>query len=199
MSGNGRVQKPNGSLQGLLSLGLQRAHHMFVILYWSKQIMRQAETEVLGKWTSSWKDLQSHGAKSMNSGKKSSGTIFAINLPPSFFLHSNISVIYLIINVVLEWLQPGFPSNYSRDNLCLLLPVTWSMTNLKPVSNKFFLGFADHTFHWAEQHDSWLLVHILGDIFFSLSPLCARMEVCQFSSALFCVSRHLLIFLMLMS
>lgn len=84
----------------------------------------------------------------------------------SFFLHSNISEIYLIINVVLEWLQPGFPSSYSRDNLCLLLSVTWSMTNLKPVSNKFFLGFADHTFHWAEQHDSWLLVHILGDIFF---------------------------------
>lgn len=55
LPGNGRVQKPNGSLQGLLSLGLQRAHHMFVILYWSKQIIRQAETEVLGKWTSSWK------------------------------------------------------------------------------------------------------------------------------------------------
>lgn len=98
----------------------------------------------------------------------------------SFFLRYNISEIYLIINVVLEWLQTGFPSKYSRDNLCLLLPVTWSMTNLKPLSSKFFLGFADHTIHWAEQHDSWLLVHILGDIYFSLSTLCARWKYASF-------------------
>lgn len=50
-------------------------------------------------------------------------------------LHCSISEIGLII---IAGLQPGFPSNSSRDNLCLLLPVTWSMTNGRPLSIKFF-------------------------------------------------------------
>ena len=77
----------------------------------------------------------------------------------SFFLHYNISEIYLIINVVLEWLQTGFPSNYSRDNLCLLLPVTWSMTNLKPLSSKFFLAWFLASCSYFRGHFFFLSLH----------------------------------------
>lgn len=117
-----------------------------------------------------------------------------------FFPHCNISEIGLIISAVLGWLQPGFPSNSSRDNLCLLLPVAWSMTNLKPLSNKVSLGFSDHTdsvnsVGWTAR----LLAscsYIRGHVF-SLSPLCANMEVCKLSGSFLCVSTLFLIFLML--
>ena len=199
--GNGRIQGPSRSVQGLLSLHLQRAHH-----YVCHFVLAQTGHEASRDWSVRKINRLLYGRtckvmvqRIWIQGRKEWGLYLQSICHTPFFPHCNISEIGLIISAVLGWLQPGFPSNSSRDNLCLLLPVTWSMTNLKPLSNKVSPGFSDHTdsvnsVGWT----AWLLAscsYFRGHIF-SLSPLFAKMEVCKFSGSFLCVSTLFLIFLM---
>lgn len=84
------------------------------------------------------------------------------------------------------WLQPGFPSSSSRDNLCLLLPVTGSMTKLRPLSIKFFFEvFQIVMIVWIQP--TWILTSCLycREHITSLG-FSVRVEACKLSGTILC-------------
>lgn len=104
LPGNGRVQKPNGSFARPLELRFAMSTP-----YACHIVLVQTDHEASRNWSVGEIDFfMEEPAKSMQrawiQGRKVVGPYLQSILRPSFFLRYNISEIYLIINVVLEWL-----------------------------------------------------------------------------------------------